>query len=191
MEPMNSKTIKPNTPWFGPQAPTVLEMRGIRFADLGGDGSGAGDGGDGGASDGKGDETFTKDDVERIVKDRLAQQAKNKFGDYNDLKAKAAGAQTVEQKLADLEQKHAAAETRALRSDIAAKHSISAEDRDLFLTGSDEATLTAQAERLAAREGDRKKQGNHAPREGNNPSSASDPTGLRDVARSVFGTVNK
>lgn len=111
-------------------------------------------------------QTFTQADVEKIVRDRLAQQAKNRFGDYDDLKAKAEGAKTVEQKLADLEAKHAEAEARALRSDIATKHGISAEDRDLFLTGSDEATLTAQAKRLAERLADQKKNGNRAPKEG-------------------------
>ncbi|MFC7925478.1 hypothetical protein [Microbacterium laevaniformans] len=50
----------------------------------------------------------------------------------------------------DMEQALTAVTARALRSDIAARHGISAEDRDLLLTGSDEATLTAQAERLAA-----------------------------------------
>lgn len=39
----------------------------------------------------------------------------------------------------------------ALRLRVAAKHGISDEDADLFLTGSDEDTLTRQAERLSAR----------------------------------------
>lgn len=111
-------------------------------------------------------QTFTQADVDKIVRDRLAQQAKNKFANYDEYKAAAEGAKTVEQKLADLEAKHAEAEARALRSDIATKHGISAEDRDLFLTGSDEATLTAQAKRLAERIADQKKNGNRAPKEG-------------------------
>lgn len=112
------------------------------------------------------DKTFSQDEVNSIIKDRLAQQAKNKFGDYDDLKAKADGARTIEQKLADLEAKNAEAEARALRSDIAAKHGISAEDRDLFLTGSDEASLEAQAKRLAERNTDQKKNGLRARKEG-------------------------
>lgn len=112
------------------------------------------------------DKTFTQADVDKIVKDRLAQQAKNRFGDYDDLKARAEGAKTVEQKLVELETKHAEAEARALRSDIATKHGISAEDRDLFLTGSDQESLEAQAKRLAERNADQKKNGNRAPREG-------------------------
>lgn len=130
------------------------------------------DGEQGGAGgDGQGDgeqeaKTFTQDEVNTLIKDRLAQQAKNKFGDYDDLKAKADGAKTIEQKLADLEAKNAAAEARALRSDIAAKHGISAEDRDLFLTGSDAESLEAQAKRLAERNTDQKKNGLRARKEG-------------------------
>jgi len=43
-----------------------------------------------------------------------------------------------------------AARAEALRWRIAAKHGISDEDAETFLTGADEATLTRQAERLAA-----------------------------------------
>jgi hypothetical protein len=42
----------------------------------------------------------------------------------------------------------------ALRLRVAAKHGISDEDADLFLTGTDEDVLTRQAERLAARAAD-------------------------------------
>lgn len=133
------------------------------------------------------EQSFTQADIDRIVKDRLEQQAKNKFGDYDELKAKADGAKTVEQKLADLESKHAEAEARALRSDIAAKHSISAEDRDLFLTGTDEATLTAQAKRLQEREAERKKQGNVARNEGGTKNEGKGDESTREFVRGLFG----
>lgn len=132
-------------------------------------------------------QTFTQADVDKIVRDRLAQQAKNKFANYDEYKAAAEGAKTVEQKLADLESKHAEAEARALRSDIATKHGISAEDRDLFLTGSDEATLTAQAKRLAERIADQKKNGNRAPREGATTTSGNTDSDARTFARNLFG----
>lgn len=132
------------------------------------------------------EKTFTQEDVNRIVDARLKQQAQNKFGDYEDLKAKAEGAKTVEQKLADLEAKHAEAEARALRSDIAAQYGISAEDRDLFLTGSDAATLEAQAKRLAEREAERKKSGNIARGEGSTTGSVQ-PDAKREFARALFG----
>ena len=120
-------------------------------------------GGDGTQEQGK---TFTQAELDQIITDRLAQQAKNKFGDYAELKAKADGAKSVEQKLTELEAKHAEAEARALRSEIATRHGISAEDRDLFLTGSDADALEAQAKRLAERIADQKKNGNVARKEG-------------------------
>lgn len=59
------------------------------------------------------------------------------------------------QKLSDAktaaEQDAALARAEALRWRIAAKHGISDEDAELFLTGTDEETLTKQAERLAER----------------------------------------
>lgn len=123
--------------------------------------------------------TLTQADVDRIVKDRIA-RVEAKYADYPDLKAKAEGAKTVEQKLAELETKHAEAEARALRSNIATKHGISAEDRDLFLTGSDEASLEAQAKRLAERDADQKKGGNRAPREGRSVTTTISP---KDAAK--------
>lgn len=139
--------------------------------------------GDGGEQ--KQEQTFTQADVDRIVKERIA-RVETKYADYGDLKAKAEGAKTVEQKLAELEQKHAAAEARALRSDIAAKFGLSAEDRDLFLTGSDEATLTAQAQRLAQREADRKKNGNVARSEGGVTTTEGKNQDIREFARNLF-----
>jgi hypothetical protein len=68
---------------------------------------------------------------------------------------------------------------------VQAKHGIDDEDADLFLTGSDEATLTRQAERLAGRSDERKKQGNHAPREGAN-TSTSKSGDEREFVRSLF-----
>jgi hypothetical protein len=120
------------------------------------------------------EQTFTQADLDRIVKERLAQQAKNKFGDYDELKAKADGAVTAEERLAKLEQELAATRADSLKSKVAARFGISTEpgskgepsDADLFLTGTDEDALVAQAQRLAGREADRKKSGNVAPKEG-------------------------
>ena len=122
-------------------------------------------------------------DVDRIVRERVARE-RAKYADYEDLKAKAEGSKTLEERLASLESELTTAKATALRSDIAAKHGISAEDRDLFLIGTDEATLTAQAQRLAERVADRKKQGNYAPKEGTAPGSPEEP--LRDFTRKLF-----
>jgi hypothetical protein len=136
--------------------------------------------------EGREQQTITQSDVDRIVRERVARE-RAKYADYDELKAKADGAKTVEQKLADLEGKYSAAEARAVRSDIAAKHGISAEDRDLFLTGTDEATLTAQAERLAARDADRKKNGNVAPKEGTTTTTGGPSKDVREFTRNLFG----
>lgn len=50
----------------------------------------------------------------------------------------------------EYEQAASKAQTEALRWRIAAKHGITDEDAETFLTGSDEESLTRQAERLAA-----------------------------------------
>lgn len=131
--------------------------------------------------------TFTQADVDKIVKERLTQQARNKYGDYDELRAKAAGAQTLEQQVADLAAKYGAAEARALRSDIAARHGISAEDRDLFLTGTDESTLEAQAKRLADRVNEQKANGNRAPKEGRTTTTGNGDEDMRTAVRGLFG----
>jgi len=139
-------------------------------------------------------QTFTQADVERIVKERLTQQAKNKFGDYDELRTRAGDALTLEQRIAEMETRTAAAESAALRASVAAEFGISTKkgpkgepsDADLFLTGSDVDTLTAQAQRLAGREEDRKKQGNFAPKEGTQPAGGTD-SGEREFVKNLFG----
>ena len=139
-------------------------------------------------------QTFTQADVNRIVKERAERMAKQLYPDYDDLKAKAGESQTLEQRIADMERESAAAKAEALRSRVAAEFGISTKkgpkgepsDADLFLTGADESTLTAQAQRLAAREEDRKKQGNFAPREGTTPSTSGMSDDLRDFTKKLF-----
>lgn len=82
-----------------------------------------------------------------------------------------------------------AARAEALRWRVAAKHGLTDEDAELFLTGTDEATLTKQAERLTERVADKKKNGNVVPTEGRTPSSpGADP--IREFARELFGTTD-
>lgn len=94
-------------------------------------------------------------------------------------------AQKTAERLAALEQEATDARREAMRLRIATRYSIGDEDADLFLTASDEETLTKQAERLAARTSEQKKQGNHVPREGSTPSPADDDE--RATARAIFG----
>ena len=53
-----------------------------------------------------------------------------------------------------------------------------------LLTGSTDAELKAQRDLLVEGEAERKKQGNHVPREGENPKSKDDP--MRELARGLF-----
>lgn len=91
-------------------------------------------------------------------------------------------------RLAELESERDNARRDALRFKVASKYGIGDEDADLFLTGSDEETLTKQAERLAARTDERKKQGNRVPEEGRgtNPAKGSKGAAFAEFAEEFF-----
>lgn len=129
------------------------------------------------------DQTFTQADVDRIVRERVKRE-REKFADYDELKAKAEGATTAEERIANLEKEIEATKREAMRRRVQAAHGITDEDADLFLTGTDEDTLTAQAKRLADRESERKKQGNHVPREGETKQPPADE--MRSFTRDLF-----
>lgn len=93
-------------------------------------------------------------------------------------------AQKTADRLAAAEKDAADARREALRLRIASRFQIGDEDADLFLTGDDEATLTKQAERLSARETERKKTGNHVAREGTQTTPGADEK--RELARQLF-----
>lgn len=119
----------------------------------------------------------SQDDLNKVVADRVARE-RAKYADYKDLKAKAAKLDEFEQanqteaekaaaRVAELESELNAVRSETTRLRIASEHGITdADDIALFLTGTDEETLTKQAKRLADRDADRKKHGNHVPREG-------------------------
>lgn len=130
------------------------------------------------------EQTFTQADVDRIVRERVKRE-REKYADYDDLRAKADQARTVEERVADLERQLNEANTAATKARIAAEHGITPEDAELFLTGTDEETLTAQAKRLAERESERKRTGNVAPKEGANPRPEEDQD--RELVRGLFG----
>lgn len=142
--------------------------------------------------------TFTQAEVNALIRDRLKQQAKNEFGDYGDLKTKAESATTLEQRLGALETELTQTKATALRTSIAARFGISTEkgakgepsDADLFLTGTDETALTAQAQRLAGRQADVKKHGNVAPKEGGVTRTGEPTADLREFAKGLFGNAD-
>jgi hypothetical protein len=88
--------------------------------------------------------------------------------------------------VAELEAELNSTRAESMRLRIATEHGITdADDISLFLTGTDEETLTKQAKRLADREADRKKNGNHVPREGN-PTPTGEGAVERQFARNLF-----
>ena len=116
------------------------------------------------AADGAFTPITSQEELNAALKDRLARE-RAKFGDYNDLKAKAAKFDELEQanksevekaneRAVQAEKERDEARVEALRFKVATKFGVSDEDAELFLTGSDEDTLTRQAERLAARNED-------------------------------------
>lgn len=133
---------------------------------------------------GQGQATFTQADVDRIVRERV-QRERAKYADYDDLKVQASQGKTSEERIAALEKDLSDSRLDSRRSKFQAKYGISDEDAALFLTGTDDQTLEAQAKRLADRESQRKKQGNHVPQEGSNPKPG--PDEMRDFTRKLFG----
>lgn len=98
---------------------------------------------------------------------------------------------TEAQKLTDAkaaaEQAAAEAKADALRWRIAAKFGISDDKADLYLTGTDEDTLTKQAQGLAEMTSTTKtKSGNYVPKEGST-SGESKPNEMREFTRQLFG----
>lgn len=94
-------------------------------------------------------------------------------------------AEKAAERLTVLEREATTARAEALRFKIAAKFEVSEEDADLFLTGTDEETLTRQAKRLTDRTAEKKKAGNHVPREGTSTAPAqADP--LREFTEHLF-----
>lgn len=134
-------------------------------------------------------ETFTQADVDRIVADRLKREreaTKAKYADYDDLKAKAEGAKTAEERIAALEADISAAKVEALRAKYAAD--VPERLRPL-LTGSTDDELKAQRDLLVEGESDRKRRGNRVPGEGSTPSGSGDDE-MREFTRNLFARAN-
>ena len=138
----------------------------------------------------------SQDELNKVLDERLKRE-RAKFADYRDVKAKAARLDEIEQanqteaekvakRVADLEAQLAATRRETTRLKIASDHGITdADDIELFLTGTDEETLARQAQRLAARDADRKKQGNRVPTEGKTPPQSGNDD-MRAFTRELF-----
>lgn len=146
---------------------------------------------------GEGDEakTLTQADVDAAVEKIAARiraeerrKVSEKYADYDDLKAKAAGAQTLEDRVAEIERQAKASEERALRAEVANAKGLTA-DQAKRLIGTTREELEADADDflkvIGERESERKKRGNRVPDEGKTTSKSGDDP-MREFARELF-----
>lgn len=87
--------------------------------------------------------TFTQEDVDKIVSDRLTRE-RAKFEGYEDYKSRAEKADELSQKLTEQTSRADAAELKALRTSVSAEHGVPLS----ALTATSEEDLTAQAKEL-------------------------------------------
>lgn len=147
----------------------------------------------------------SQQELNAALKDRLDRE-RSKFKDYNEIKAKASKLDQIEQanlseldkangRITTAESERDTAKAEALRLRIAVTHGISLDDADLFLTGTDEETLTAQAKRLSDRaaeqanaEAERKKKNPIVSKEGTSTTTGTTTEeDDREFARNFFG----
>lgn len=147
----------------------------------------------------EGEKTLTQADVDAAVEKIAARiraeerrKVSEKFADYDDLKAKAAGAQTLEDRVAEIERQAKASEERALRAEVANAKGLTADQAKRLIGGTRE-ELEADADDflkvIGERESERKKRGNRVPDEGKTTSRSSDDE-VREFTRSLFGAVD-
>lgn len=153
----------------------------------------------------------SQDELNKLIgktREEERRKAATKYADYKDVQAKAAKLDEIEQanltelekangRISSAESERDTAKAESLRLRVAVEHGISLEDADLFLTGTDEETLTAQAKRLSDRaaeqataEAERKKKNPIVPKEGTSTSSGTTTEeDEREFARTFFGGV--
>lgn len=126
-----------------------------------------------------------------LVKTLAAQkeEIKNLRGKAQQLDALDQASKTEAQKAADrlaaVEAKALESERRALRFEIATEFKLDADQAKLLEHTPSEDGMRAIAAGLAAKDADRKKNGNHVPREGNTPTPPADDP-MRAFARGLF-----
>lgn len=133
------------------------------------------------------EQTFTQADVDRIVADRLKREreaTKSKYADYDDVKKQAAGAKSLEERVAEIEKQAKDAEDRARRAEVANAKGLTPSQAKRLI-GSTREELEADADDLLKDIGERKKQGNRVPNEGTNPQAQ--PDQMQQFTRQLFG----
>lgn len=147
----------------------------------------------------------SQQELNAALKDRLDRE-RSKFKDYNDLKAKAAKLDEIEQanlseiekangRITTAEKDRDTAKQEALRVRKAVQYGLSLDVADEFLTGTDEDTLDAQAKRLsdlmaekANAEADRRKKHPIVSKEGTSTNAATTTEDDdREFVRNFFG----
>lgn len=130
---------------------------------------------------------FSQADVDRIVRERVKRE-RDKYADYDDLKKRAEGAKTLEDRVAEIERAAKDAEQRALRAEIANAKGLTA-NQAKRLIGASREELEADADELLAdieaRESERKKRGNRVPDEGK-PTPKPGEDSLQEFSRKLF-----
>lgn len=127
--------------------------------------------------------TFTQADVDRIVRERVKRE-RDKYADYEDLKAKAGTATTLEERVAEIEKRASDNEARAMRAEIANAKGLTPTQAKR-LVGTTREELEADADELLTDIGAQKQNGNRAPREGQTPSPSGDDE-VREFTRGLF-----
>jgi hypothetical protein len=156
------------------------------------------DGGESGSE--TGGDTFTpittQDELNKVIQERVKRE-RGKYADYQDLKTKAAEldrlkaenqteAEKSTEQITTLQQQLEQMQLTTMRAKIQAKHGISDDDAELFLTGTDEDTLNRQATALAERTEQIRKKGPIVPSQKNHPTDASDDP-AKQFTRDLFG----
>lgn len=90
------------------------------------------------------------------------------------------------ERIAALESQIESATIQSVRSRMAAKYQMDPEDADMFLTGTTEETVEAQAKRFSERVSANKKNGPHVPKEGTVTETAGDAS-RRAFVRQLTG----
>lgn len=144
--------------------------------------------------------TFTQDEFDAAVQAAVTAEVEKtaakiraderkkvaeKFADYDDLKARAEGAKTLEDRVTEIERQAKESESRALRAEVANAKGLTPTQAKR-LVGSTKEELEADADELLKDIGAQKSKNNVSPREGNNPKSGGDDES-RAFARELFG----
>jgi hypothetical protein len=140
----------------------------------------------------EGGQTFTQADVDAAVEKVAAKiraderrKAAEKYADYDDLKKRAEGAQSLEDRVAEIERQAKESEARAMRAEVANAKGLTP-NQAKRLVGATREELETDADELLKDIGAQKKRGNHVPDEGKTPSKSGDDP-VREFARGLFG----